>query len=168
MELVSNRRLSFFEYISRSRVVAEAIEVFATPFFSLEKAFEKFQYAFNHMINSKKVFHSNIYGYEWGLTVYEYIFIHKHLIEEYDFKNAVLYITLLHESAHLYKRISPQGLIKIFTPSSDIFVSGANENKAEDGRKFENILFPGLSEEILNLQQKGFLKAKFIRIRFEF
>ena len=158
LQLVSDRKLSFFEYISRSRVIAGAIEVFATqtlhlpnpPFSSLDEAFKKFQYAFNHIINSKKVFHSNIHGYAWGLTVYEYIFIHKHLIDEHEPKKAVLYITLLHESAHLYKWISPQGFIKTFSPSSDIIISRVNEHKAEDGWRFENILFPGLSGEIFS------------------
>ena len=162
MQLVSDRKLSFFEYISRSRVIAEAIEVFATqtlhlpnpPFSSLDEAFKKFQYAFNHMVNSKKLFYSNIYNNAWGLTVYEYIFISKTLIGEYILKDAVLYITLLHESAHLYKRISPQGFIKTFSTSSDIFISGFNEYTAEDGWRFENILFPGLSGEIFRSTAK--------------
>ena len=156
MRLVPANRMDVFDDITYSSVLCDAISQFAqqtieignAPFQIVDDALTMFAFAFAHMIDKKKIFFSDIFGEALGLTVYEYIFINKALAYDFTYNNAFLLITLLHESIHLYKRISPTGLVHTFSPSSTIFSKGSLVNKAEDGERFENILFPGFTDTI--------------------
>ena len=156
LALVSSERLAFFYDITKSRVIKEAIDCFSDqtllfpnpPFTNVEEAQAMFSHAFTHIVSSNKTFYSNLYENAPGLTVYEYVFLNKNLQTEYLHNNACVLITLLHEAAHLYKRVTPSGLKNSPSPSTTVVINGISENKPEDGWRLENIIFPGLSGEI--------------------
>ena len=122
--LVSQDQLRLFSQIRNSLVVKEAICEFATQslslpnpaFTSVSDAQDKFDYAFNHILTQNKTYFSKIYNDNHGLTIGNYIFINKTFNKAYcPYYGGIILKILLHETAHLAKRISPEGIIKNFS-----------------------------------------------------
>ena len=156
LESVSSERLAFFSEISKSAVIKNAIGIFSEqtlqfpnpPFINKDTAYEMFSYAFGHIANNKKTFHSSLFENALGLTVYEYVFINRAFKEYSSYTDAFALITLIHETAHLYKRVTQSGIMKSPSHSTMVLINGISEEKPEDGWRLENILFPGFSGEI--------------------
>ena len=157
LNLIPANRLNLFASVVNNRVISEAIAQFEAetlilrnaPFTDIGEGHRMLQFAYSHIIQGKKTFFAEIHRNGLGLTVAEYVFISKTFEIETPFSNTFLLITLFHEAAHLYKRISPLGLLHNFSPSfTSILREGTHEEQVEDGIRFERILLPGFTDTI--------------------
>ena len=104
-----------------------------------------FNNVYDYILNSEKAFFSEIIGDNVGTTIHDTIFINKKYKKNSLYKKVIRTIIILHEIAHLYKRINKPSLKSTFSPVTSIFKNRELIDEAEDGWRLENIIFPKIN-----------------------
>ena len=140
---------TLFSEIINSQVIKEAKFSFIReglmmenqPYKDLETGIKMLEFAYSHAINAEKTFYSILDMSVHGLSSDEYIFVKKDYKYQANLLITMRAITLLHECAHIYKRIYPGTNFYNISPSINLFINGEWVSKGEDGYRFERILF---------------------------
>ena len=148
-KLVPDSDFTLFRTIIKSQVIKEASVSFLReglrlgnqPYKDLETGIQMLENAYFHVINSGKTFYSILDMSVHGLSSDEYVFVTKDYKYQTKLHEAMRTITLLHESAHIYKRIYPGTDFFNISPTINLLIKGEWVSKAEDGFRFERILF---------------------------
>ena len=152
MEVIPDEILSLFFTISKSTVIEEAIRDFSLqtqrlgdpPFSDLFEAKSMFEFAYFHIAKSKKVFFAELHDDNLGMSAYDYVFVNRKFRRMSFYRDAMILITLFHEAAHIYKRITPLGYMTSPSPNTNLNIHGETLSQREDGWRFENILVPSI------------------------
>ena len=118
------------------------------PFDTVEKGVERYYQAVNYLESGNVVYHA-LLPKAHGMCSCGFVYIKSEYCMYSSILNRlIILITLIHETAHLYKKIDHGKPCPGHSPPSNINYKSGIQHVAEDGHRIETILFGVIDEKI--------------------